>query len=281
MLLYFLTTLMLISAALGQAKMSVDSKVEAQIIALERAGWKAWKDKNPAWYRRNTTEDVMLINSFGVANKAQMIKDISTCDVKSFALDDFKLVMLNSDTVLMTYTAVQDGVCGGQKIPTQVRSTVNYVRRGGRWLEAMYMETPMAEQSTAIQNERPETFALRPAVEKEYGYIHAMRIGNDLKISGAVSMDDKGMLVAPGNLEQQMKNCYADLAKILKHFGYTFDDVTVENIFTTDMPGFINVSGYRNSIYKNGFPTGTWLEVKGLALPGQLIEIDMEAHKAR
>ena len=109
MLLYFLTTLVLISAALGQAKTSVDSKVEAQIIALERAGWKAWKDKNPAWYRRNTTEDVMLINSFGVANKAQMIKDISTCDVKSFALDDFKLVMLNSDTVLMTYTAVQDG----------------------------------------------------------------------------------------------------------------------------------------------------------------------------
>jgi hypothetical protein len=28
------------------------------------------------------------------------------------------------------------------------------------------------------------------------------------------------------------------------------------------------------------FPTGTWLEVKGLALVGQLIEIDMEVHKA-
>jgi enamine deaminase RidA (YjgF/YER057c/UK114 family) len=47
------------------------------------------------------------------------------------------------------------------------------------------------------------------------------------------------------------------------------------------MQGFIKVSGYRNSIYKNQFPTGTWLEVKGLALPGQLIEIDMEAHKAK
>jgi enamine deaminase RidA (YjgF/YER057c/UK114 family) len=196
-------------------------------------------------------------------------------------LDDFKLVMLSRDAVLMTYTATQDGVCSGQKIPRQVRSTVNYVRLGGRWLEAMYMETPIEVQNTAVHNDRPETFALRPAVEKEYGYIHAMRIGNDLKISGAVSMDDNGILVAPGNLEQQMKNCYADLEKILKHFGYTFDDVTVENVFTTDMAGFINVSGYRNSIYKNGFPTGTWLEVKGLALPGQLIEIDMEAHKAR
>ncbi|HUR97639.1 MAG TPA: RidA family protein [Pyrinomonadaceae bacterium] len=158
---------------------------------------------------------------------------------------------------------------------------MNYVKRGGRWLEAMYMETSMSAETPAVQRDKHETFALRPAVEKEYGYIHAMRIGDDLKISGAVSMDDKGTLVAAGNLEQQMKNCYADLEKILKHFGYTFDDVTVENVFTTDMAGFIKVSGYRSSIYRNGFPTGTWLEVKGLALPGQLIEIDMEAHKTR
>jgi enamine deaminase RidA (YjgF/YER057c/UK114 family) len=47
------------------------------------------------------------------------------------------------------------------------------------------------------------------------------------------------------------------------------------------MAGFINVSGYRSSIYKKQFPTGTSVAVKGLALPGRLIEIDMEAHKSR
>jgi enamine deaminase RidA (YjgF/YER057c/UK114 family) len=47
------------------------------------------------------------------------------------------------------------------------------------------------------------------------------------------------------------------------------------------MKDFINVSGFRNSIYKKQFPTGTWLEVKGLAIDGQLIEIDMEAHKTK
>ena len=30
-----------------------------------------------------------------------------------------------------------------------------------------------------------------------------------------------------------MKNAYSDLDKVLKHFGYTFDDVIVENVFTT------------------------------------------------
>ena len=139
-------------------------------------------------------------------------------------------------------------------------------------------KTTTTEQSTT---ETPEYFNLRPKLEKEYGYTHAVRIGDDLKISGAVSMNDSGIIVAPGNMEQQMKNCYSDLEKILQHYGYTVDDVVAENIYTTNMAEFIKVSGFRNSIYKKQFPTGTWLEVKGLAVEGQLIEIDMEAYKTK
>ncbi len=126
-----------------------------------------------------------------------------------------------------------------------------------------------------------EYFNLRPKLEKDYGYSHAVKIGDHLKISGAVSMNDSGIIIAPGNMEQQMKNCYSDLGKILQHYGYTFDDVFAENVYTTNMTEFIRVSGFRNSIYKKQFPTGTWLEVKGLAVAGQLIEIDMEAHKLK
>lgn len=137
------------------------------------------------------------------------------------------------------------------------------------------------EAAPVVKSDEPEYFNLRPALEKEYGYTHAVRIGNDLKISGAVSMTDSGVVIGPGNMEVQMKNCYSDLEKILKHYGYTFDDVVVENVYTTNMAEFERVSGFRNSIYKNQFPTGTWLEVKGLALVNQVIEIDMEAHKAK
>jgi len=133
----------------------------------------------------------------------------------------------------------------------------------------------------ATQSDTLEYFNLRPKLEKDYGYSHAVKIGDDLKISGAVSMNDSGIIVAPGNMEQQMKNCYSDLEKILQHYGYSYDDVVVENVYTTDMAEFIRVSGFRNSIYKKQFPTGTWLEVKGLAIEGQLIEIDMEAHKVK
>lgn len=128
-------------------------------------------------------------------------------------------------------------------------------------------------------SDKPEYFNLRPEVEKAYGYSHAVKIGNSIKVSGAVSMDDKGAPIAVGDFLQQMKNCYTDLDKVIKHYERNFDDVVVENVFTTDMPAFLENADYRNSIYTKQFPTGSRLEVRVLALPEFLIEIELEVHK--
>ncbi len=144
--------------------------------------------------------------------------------------------------------------------------------------------TPQETTTPAAVVEETETieyYSLRPETEKAYGYTHAVKIGIDIKISGAVSMDDAGAPTAKGDLLQQMKNCYADLDKILKHYGCTFDDVVVENVFTTNMPEFLKQSGYRNSIYTKQFPTGSWLGVKELALPEFMIEIELEVYKSK
>ncbi|ASO08168.1 RutC family protein YjgH [Arenibacter algicola] len=137
----------------------------------------------------------------------------------------------------------------------------------------------MDQPAITVEKEIPEYFLLRPEVEKAYGYSHAVKIGNEIKVSGAVSMDDEGNPTGIGDMEQQMKNCYSDLEKVLAHYGCTFDDVVVENVFTTNMPKFLEVAAYRNEIYKKQFPTGSWLGVKELALPEFLIEIELEVHK--
>jgi enamine deaminase RidA (YjgF/YER057c/UK114 family) len=54
-------------------------------------------------------------------------------------------------------------------------------------------------------DQKPEYFLLRPAIEQAYGYSHAVKIGNSIKISGAVSMDEEGNPTAVGDFEQQMK----------------------------------------------------------------------------
>ncbi|HUR97640.1 MAG TPA: nuclear transport factor 2 family protein, partial [Pyrinomonadaceae bacterium] len=101
------------SAAFGQTKTAHGPK--AEIIALEKAGWEAWKNKNPSWYQANTIAEVVSINSDGVSDKAQMIRYLSGCDVKSFALDNFKFVALGSDAAMMTYTATQDEFALGRR----------------------------------------------------------------------------------------------------------------------------------------------------------------------
>jgi enamine deaminase RidA (YjgF/YER057c/UK114 family) len=134
------------------------------------------------------------------------------------------------------------------------------------------------EEGAASSAAKPQFFLLRPDVEKAYGYAHAVKIGNDVKISGAVSMDAEGNPTAVGDMEQQMKNVYEDLRQVLAHYGLDFSHVIVENVFTTNMAEFLSVSGYRTSLYGDQFPTGSWLEVKGLALPEFMIEIELEAH---
>ena len=134
------------SFAFSQTKMPKSPKAEAQIIAMEKAGWQAWKDKDVNWYKKNTTEDFLMVLAEGTRSKADVLKATATeCDVKSFSLADFKCVMLNENAALLTYTAMQDAVCGGKTSASKVRAAVNYVRRGGKWLEAFYMETPVAQ----------------------------------------------------------------------------------------------------------------------------------------
>jgi len=146
MILVILIAIGAISFALGQTKMSNDSKLESQIIALEKAGWEAWKNKDSSWTRDNVTAEFLLVNSESVSNKTQVIKATATdCEVKSYSLDNFKFVTLTNDSVVMTYTAMQDGVCSGKTIPTKVRASVVYVKRGGKWLGALYMETPTGQ----------------------------------------------------------------------------------------------------------------------------------------
>ncbi|HEX2683844.1 MAG TPA: DUF4440 domain-containing protein [Ferruginibacter sp.] len=129
----------------AQTKMT-KAQLEKHIINLDKLAWEAWKNKNAAWFKDHTTDEFVSINGDAVSNKADVIRSTPVdCDVKSFSFSDFNFVMLSEDAVLLTYTAKQDATCGGKKISPHVRAAVNYVKRKGKWLEAMYIETPITE----------------------------------------------------------------------------------------------------------------------------------------
>jgi hypothetical protein len=133
-------------SSFGQSKIVTDDNLKNQIIELEKAAWKAWQDKNPTWFQNNATHECLWVTQGGVSNKAEWVKTgASACDVKSYSFDNFQLVTLNKNAVVITYTAIVDATCGNFKLPNKMRTSVNYVKRNRKWLEAFYMEMPITD----------------------------------------------------------------------------------------------------------------------------------------
>jgi hypothetical protein len=120
-----------------------NAQIEAKIIALERGGWTAWMHNDASWFEANTDEGFISISSDGISSKAEVVQSTATgCKVAGFTIDGFRFVRLDENAILLTYTATQDAVCNGAKAPANLHVAVNYIRRGDRWLEAMYMQAP-------------------------------------------------------------------------------------------------------------------------------------------
>ena len=130
-----------------------DSKVETQIIALEKQGWEAWKNKDTAFFQTYLTDDALSVNASGIFEKAEILEYYGSCDVKSYSLDNFKFRMLEKNSALITFTATQDAVCGGEKNPSTVRASSVYVKRGGKWLNSFYTETAASSDNSSIETQ--------------------------------------------------------------------------------------------------------------------------------
>jgi len=134
-----------------------------------------------------------------------------------------------------------------------------------------------AAASKAAQPER-EVFHLRE-LEVPFGYSQAVRVGDTIHISGSVSMDASGQLLAKGDMAAQLRNAYEDIRKTLAHFGATFGDVVEETIYTTDMDKLLAAAGtVRADVYKGAdYPAGSWVGVTRLVDPDYLVEISVTA----
>ena len=112
---------------------------------------------------------------------------------------------------------------------------------------------------------------------KDFGYAQAVTVGNTLYISGTVSIDDEGELVAAGDMGEQTRRIYEDLQRILEAHGLTFSEVIKEAIFTTDIDRFREEAmPVRAEFYQNHTlpASSAWLQVSRLAFPEFLVEIE-------
>jgi 2-iminobutanoate/2-iminopropanoate deaminase len=111
--------------------------------------------------------------------------------------------------------------------------------------------------------------------EQDYGYAQGVKVGDTIFLAGQVSHDDAGRIVAPGDMQAQMRQAYENVRKLLAQYGATMADVVDEVLFVTDMDAaFAAGSTLRRAIY-GGVPVtaSTMVQVERLAFPEFMIEI--------
>ncbi|MEO8367098.1 MAG: Rid family hydrolase [Pseudoxanthomonas sp.] len=111
--------------------------------------------------------------------------------------------------------------------------------------------------------------------EQEYGYVEAVRSGDTIRLAGQVGHDEHGSFEVFQTTQAQMRQAYANVARLLEGDGATMENVVDEVLFVTDMgAAFPARAQCRQSVYGGkAIVCSTIVQVARLAFPNLLVEI--------
>jgi 2-iminobutanoate/2-iminopropanoate deaminase len=121
------------------------------------------------------------------------------------------------------------------------------------------------------------TFHLAQDGERAFGYAQAVSDGSTLYVSGTLSVDDAFAPVAPNDMRGQLEHIYGRIRRTLESHGVGFGSVLKETVFVTDMDAFLAGNEVRLRTYAGHVPACTAVEVKRLAFPACMAEIELVA----
>lgn len=125
-----------------EMKTTTSAVSESDIIAKEKATWDAIKKKDWDGFAKALATDYLEVLDDGVHDRASAlttIKDFAFTDV-TFA--DWKMLTIDKDAVIITYSATVKGTNKGEAVPSgPYREASVWVNRNGEWVTAFYQET--------------------------------------------------------------------------------------------------------------------------------------------
>jgi hypothetical protein len=129
--------------ALAQKPAPATNALKQTLVQLEKQSWDAWQKRDGKFYEHFLSEDHVEVGGSGRSSKTEVANFVGSpvCVVKSYAVNDFELTMFNEQTALLTYHAEQDTTCHGNPVTSPVWISSLYVKRKGRWLNALYQQT--------------------------------------------------------------------------------------------------------------------------------------------
>ncbi len=86
-----------------------------------------------------------------------------------------------------------------------------------------------------------------------------------------------GSIVGAGDFDAQLAQTFANIEKVLAAGGSDLSKVVKVTIYLTDMGNFPKIVEARKRWFTPPYPADTTLEVRSLALPELMVEIDVIA----
>jgi len=134
-------------AATPQAQANAASDA---IIAREKEIWETIRAKNPDGFAAMLADDFIYVTQDGVFDKAQTTDNIKQLALTDVSFSDWKVVMLDKDAAVVTYTNTAKGTNKGQPLPwTPERNGSLWAYRGGKWLGVYHQDTVVEEPPPA------------------------------------------------------------------------------------------------------------------------------------
>lgn len=103
------------------------------------------------------------------------------------------------------------------------------------------------------------------------------RVGDLIFMSGQAAIDSEGNLVGVGDFDAQAEQTFKNIQAVLEAGGSSLTQIVKVVIYLTDMSNFPRIMELREKWFTKPYPADTIVEVKSLALPELMIEIDVTA----
>ena len=130
----------------------------------------------------------------------------------------------------------------------------------------------MAEGKAKVERITTENDWLEP-----YKISLAWRVGDLVFTSGQASITPQGEIVGLGDFDAQVEQTMQNVKQVLEMSGSSLADIVKVNIYVTDMSNFPKIIELREKWFTYPWPADTIVEVKSLAIPGLMIEVDATA----
>ncbi len=113
--------------------------------------------------------------------------------------------------------------------------------------------------------------------ESVVGYSRAIRIGNQIFVTGTTATDESGDIVGVGDPYTQTVQAIGNIERAVKALGATLKSVVRTRMFVTDISRWEEYGRAHGEFFAEIRPCATMVEISRLVDPRMLIEIEVDA----